>query len=241
MLHHAHDGYDKSCENLRQTNQRLGKVLAELAKQNITEINFETIRKTLMTGIQALGEVWAQWGEMVRFFETIANIIRTCRHTSLTDFVEDTQREQSLVLGGDTISALMRDAIYVQVSQATRIAYAVHMISSLYVEVSNDHLMGRLEALGNLLGLDPKKDGEKIQALQAKLDTECRDSLKAINGLVKQHQSEFRQNVKKRAKIIEQELNAVLPPATDEETRINTQAVQDGMGNIDEEQWWHTC
>ena len=86
--------YDSSIKTLKESNDELGKVLAEIAKFDMQKINFEKIRETLIKGIKALAQLREQWGKLVLFFQTISNLIRCSLDTSLKEFIETTKAGQ---------------------------------------------------------------------------------------------------------------------------------------------------
>lgn len=91
MLKHSQERYDSSTRTLKESNDELGKVLADIAKYDMQKIDFEKIRETLIKGIKALANLREQWGKLVRFFQMISNLIKCSMDTSLKDFVESTK------------------------------------------------------------------------------------------------------------------------------------------------------
>ena len=91
MLKYSQERYDSSTRILKESNDELGKVLADIAKYDMQKIDFEKIRETLIKGIKALANLREQWGKLVRFFQMISNLIKCSMDTSLKDFVESTK------------------------------------------------------------------------------------------------------------------------------------------------------
>ena len=92
LLKNTQTRYDAASKSLKESNDELGNVLADLAKFNMQKINFEKIRETLIKGIKALAKLREQWGKMVRFFQMISNLIKCSMSTSLTEFVESSKQ-----------------------------------------------------------------------------------------------------------------------------------------------------
>ena len=91
LLKNSQERYDTASKNLQESNDEVGKVLADLAKYDMQKIDFEKIRETLIKGIKALAKLRKQWGKMVRFFQMISNLIKLSLHTTLTDFVKSSK------------------------------------------------------------------------------------------------------------------------------------------------------
>lgn len=244
LLKHNQARYDASCDALKESNEKLADILAELAKQEMKTINFTEIRKVLIKGMKALAQVREQWGKMVRFFQMLSNIIKCCLHSSLTRFVESSQAGREMKLAGITLSSLMRDVIYEQASQANKISYLVNAISSTYVEVSNQYLMDGITCLGKLVALDPVDDRAVIQQERQILVGKSQEAQAAINNLVKKKRAEFDAQVENRVAKIERELQSVLPPPTSsaaikqvEEAKVAVKETLASTKTLDMDQW----
>ena len=214
QLAFARDNYDKACDKLQENSQKLGDVLAEIAKLDIQQIDFAKIRQTLVKGIKALGELREQWGKIVRFFQMISNLIKCSLNRTLEDFTSTARKSQEHALKGYPISALKKDMIYQQAFQAAKLAHVVNMISECYVKVSNDHLVDRIAGLGKLLGFDPQRDATKILQERENLHLSCAQAQREIRALVMKHRKEFDQKVDIRIRKIKTELEKVLPSLT---------------------------
>ena len=89
MLEKQQRRYDKTCDDLKETNANLQKTLEELGKFSTEKIaDFDKIRETLTKGMKALASVREQWQKLVEFFQFITNIIKVCMKESLTSFVD---------------------------------------------------------------------------------------------------------------------------------------------------------
>ena len=146
MLKDSRRAYEASCDEVAKKSREVTNLLVEMKELDLKEIDMEKIRKTLVKGIQALGELREQWGKLVRFFQMLSNLVKCCLSTSLKTFVQTSRNR--LAQGDSGMSATMRDVIFEQAFQANQIAYVVNSISSVYVEVSDKHLMERITCLG---------------------------------------------------------------------------------------------
>ena len=145
MLKDSRRAYEASCDAVANKTKEATNLLAEMKELDLKKIDVEKIRQTLVKGIQALGELREQWGKLVRFFQMLSNLVKCCLSTSLKDFVQTSRNR--LDQGDSGMSAVMRDVIFKQAFQANQIAYVVNSISSVYVEVSNKHLMERITSV----------------------------------------------------------------------------------------------
>lgn len=211
QLEFVRDKYDKACDNLQESNQKLGDVIAELAKLDIQKIDFEKIRKTLIKGIKALGELRGQWGKLVMFFQMISNLIRCSLNTSLEGFTATARKSQEHALKGYPVTALRKDLIYQQAFHASKLAHVVNMISECYVKISSDHLMKRIAGLGKLLGFDPATDATEILREREALHQSSAKAQNEIRALVLKHKREFDEKVERRIRRIKEELENALP------------------------------
>lgn len=208
--------YDNSCDKLIENTEKLGHIIATIAKLDIHKIDFQQIRETLIKGIRALGELREQWTKLVRFFQMMSNIIRCSMSTSLTDFTTMTEKakQRKQAIEGYTLSQMKKDMIYKQAFEAAKIAHLVNMISSAYVDVSNRYIMSKVAGLGKLQGYDAdsEKDRNAIKREFDALVEGCKDAQEGIKDIVLEHKREFDRRIESRIKTIKTELNAALPP-----------------------------
>lgn len=135
----------------------------------------------------------------------------------------------------------MRDVIYEQVNQANTTSYVVWSISNMYVEISRNHLMGRLASLSHLIALDPEKDRHKIEMMKNEHLEGSKEAQEAIKRLVWEAQDQYHVKVEKRIKQIESELMKALPP--EDPSRIKEiqatvkEAIKEADDELDEDQF----
>nr|XP_023655907.1 uncharacterized protein LOC111837794 [Paramormyrops kingsleyae] len=182
------------------------------SKTEVKEIDFNTIIKVLVKGLDAMGRVKEQWEKMVRFFQMISNIIKTCLSRSLTDFVKQSQKASQKHL-----SYNQKVMIYQQAMYSLNVASMVNMISGTYVEVSDKHLMDMVSSLGVLMVLDPSKSYFNTE--HRELQDACKEAQEAIRDLVKKNNKKFDEMTKERMENIERELKPMLPPVSEEKMK----------------------
>ena len=243
LLEKQEDRYDKACQEMKESNKKLGEVLQELAQFSPEKIaDFEEIRKTLRLGLQALASLREKWQKLVEFFQFVTSIIKACQNESIASFVQYAKVGQKQALtNGYAGTDFMRDVIYEQVNQANTTSYVVWSISNMYVEISRNHLMGRLASLSHLIALDPEKDRHKIEMMKNELLEGSKEAQEAIKRLVWEAQDQYHEKVEKRIKQIESELMKALPP--EDPSRIKEiqatvkEAIKEADDELDEDQF----
>lgn len=234
QLDHSRDRYDKACDQLNEKSARLGEVLAELQKLDISKLDFEKIRQTLIKGIKGLGELREHWAKLVMFFQMMSNIISCSLNSSLKDFGTYAQKTQEKALLKYPVTKLKRDMIYQLAFEAAKTAYLVNMISGTYVEVSEKYIMDRVAGLGKLQGYDPDNEIAQIRQERMALIQGCKDAQEGIKALVMERKREFSMKVEARAKRIKTEFEKVLPPPTNTEEKRLKEVVDEGMKTVKE-------
>ncbi|XP_071096644.1 uncharacterized protein [Haliotis cracherodii] len=210
-LETVRNDFKEKSQKLEKVSGDIAAVITELGRIQLDKVNFDQIKALLQRGIKAIGEVRTQWGKLVRFFQTISNIIKCSMNENVKNFLQSSEKGKKLRLKY-TMSDMLRDMIYVQAADANTLAYMVNNLAEMYVEVSQKHLMDQVASLGELIGLDPVKDRDVISQKQADLATQAKAATASIAVLVRQKRREFDTKVKSRIERIETEMKAVLPP-----------------------------
>ena len=213
MLKDSRRAYEASCDEVAKKTREVTNLLVEMKELDLKEIDMEKIRKTLVKGIHALGELREQWGKLVRFFQMLSNLVKCCLSTSLKTFVQTSRNR--LDQGDSGMSAAMRDVIFEQAFQANQIAYVVNSISSVYVEVSDKHLMERITCLGKLIALDPANNEHEIMLRREELNQGCEEAQEAIRRIALNKKKEITEAFDKRIGRIESEVEVLLPPISE--------------------------
>ncbi|XP_067661981.1 putative uncharacterized protein MYH16 [Haliotis asinina] len=210
-LEAARSDFRERSEKLDKVSEDITAIITDLARIKLDKVDFDQIKALLQRGIKAIGEVRTQWGKLVRFFQTISNIIKCSMNENVKTFLQSAEKGKKFRLKY-TMSDMLRDMIYVQATDANTMAYMVNNLAEMYVEVSQKHLMDQVASLGELLALDPEKDKTAISRRQTELEAQAKDATASIALLVRQKKSEFDTKVKSRIQRIETEMKAVLPP-----------------------------
>lgn len=200
--------YKESFETLKKENEKLTQILVEMRGHNLEKIDFETAKNMLIKGLDALGKVKEQWEKMVRFFQMMSNLIKSCLDTDVNELVQSATSVQSIP--NYSSEAFVKDMLYNQAFKVSNTAYLVNMISSTYCEVSQRYLMDRVSTLGRLLTMTPSNPQFKIE--REKLQSGCEEAQKSIQDLVISKKGEFDLSIEARVNKINCQLGAAIPP-----------------------------
>ncbi|RVE64395.1 hypothetical protein OJAV_G00125530 [Oryzias javanicus] len=225
QLKQTRESYEKFVQNMEQNQRELTAILSEMQNCNIKEIDFETTIKNLVKGMDAMGRVKEQWEKMVRFFQMVANIVKTSLGPTLNNFVKTSEDTKKLSYNSKLFA---KDMLYNQAFEASNIASLVHMISGTYCEVSNKYLMDRVSSLGKLMAMDKEKP--EFMQERLKLQESCQEAQDGIMQLVLRNKKEFERKTDARMAQIEGELKAILPSAPPLEAQRIKEIVQAGFG-----------
>uniref|UniRef100_A0A3P9HBX7 Uncharacterized protein n=1 Tax=Oryzias latipes TaxID=8090 RepID=A0A3P9HBX7_ORYLA len=228
QLKQCREEYNKAVERMERNQKELTDILVDMQNCKIQEINFDTTIKMLVKGMDAMGRVKEQWEKMVRFFQMVANIVKTSLSKNMIQFADKVEDVQTLSYNSKLFT---KDLLYNQAFQASNIASLVHMISGTYCEVSNKYLMDRVSSLGKLMSMD--KDKPEFLQERQKLQNSCKEAQDSILKLVLSNKKEFEKNTDTRMKEIEGGLKAILPAADPEETKRIQEIVQASMTDKD--------
>ncbi|XP_046888835.1 uncharacterized protein LOC124475968 [Hypomesus transpacificus] len=237
QLTQSRESYEKSLERNEKTKRKLTDCLIKMRNCEVKDINFETTIELLATGLQSMGRLQEKWRKMVQFFQMVSNIMDTCLKTSLNDFVKTASKPPPPNMKYSS-KMFLKDMIYQQAFKASDIANMVNMISGTYTEISTLYLMDRVSSLGRLMTLDP--EDPSFQRERNILATSCDNAAAEIQERVLENKEKYKAKTKARIEKIERELNAALPPPSEEERRETREIVAAGfeVAPEDEDQFY---
>ena len=192
-------------DRIQGANEKMAQVIADLAKTKIDEIDFDQIKEILRKSLNALGEVKEQWGKLIRFFQTVSALIKCSMHENISKFIEDSKIVEKEALDYD-LSHLHRDLLCTNAISAKNLALVIHNMSSMYMDLSNKHIMDRLASLGKLMALDPEKDRQEIIRIQKQLNSDSLAACNVIKEIVQGRKDEFENRISKTLNKIDDEL-----------------------------------
>ncbi|XP_049331720.1 uncharacterized protein LOC125799310 [Astyanax mexicanus] len=232
QMNKARENYEKSMENMRENQRDLTKILISMRNCELKEKDFNKTIKMLGKGMEAMGKVNQQWKKMVRFFQTVSNIVSCKLNKPLENFVSTAGTVQSFSYNSKLFT---KDLLYTQVFEASNVASLVHMISATYTDVSEKYLMDSVGLLGTMLTMEKEKPEfkEKLQNLR----DSCDQAEEHILELVLKNKAEFEEKVDARLEKIDKELLAILPKPAPQEMKRIQEDVESGFNEQVENQY----
>ncbi|XP_062911487.1 uncharacterized protein LOC134350347 [Mobula hypostoma] len=192
---------EESFEDMKKKNEEIQAILEILKTCDVQEIDFKNTVAVLRMGLDALGRVKEQWVKMVQLFSMLSNLIGGSLNPPLYKFLQYSKQSSS----SNSQIQFAKKLLQMPISQATKCASIVHMITETYVQVSSQHLMGQVSSLGKLMGLDPNPESIKFE--RDKFDAECDEAQKAIENLAKASKERYEKRLQAR---IDRILNSVI-------------------------------
>uniref|UniRef100_A0A3P9KDC2 Uncharacterized protein n=1 Tax=Oryzias latipes TaxID=8090 RepID=A0A3P9KDC2_ORYLA len=105
QLKQCREEYNKAVERMERNQKELTDILVDMQNCKIQEINFDTTIKMLVKGMDAMGRVKEQWEKMVRFFQMVANIVKTSLAKTMIQFADKVEDVQTLSYNSNKIFA----------------------------------------------------------------------------------------------------------------------------------------
>uniref|UniRef100_A0A3P9IYU1 Uncharacterized protein n=1 Tax=Oryzias latipes TaxID=8090 RepID=A0A3P9IYU1_ORYLA len=105
QLKQCREEYNKAVERMERNQKELTDILVDMQNCKIQEINFDTTIKMLVKGMDAMGRVKEQWEKMVRFFQMVANIVKTSLAKTMIHFADKVEDVQTLSYNSNKIFA----------------------------------------------------------------------------------------------------------------------------------------
>ncbi|XP_061108865.1 uncharacterized protein LOC133135685 [Conger conger] len=232
QLDKVRDIYEKNAENMEKNKKELTEILVTLRNCQVKEIDFNTTIRILSEGLRAMGNVKEQWQKLVRFFQMVSNLVKTCLSKSLKDFAKTGETASSTTFKYSS-RMFLKDTIYNQAFHASNIVSLVNMIAGTYTEVSAKYLMDGIGRLSKLMALDV--NDPEFHSERTYMENSCNDAEEGIRNLVKKNKDNFERKTMQRLEKIESELKAVLPPESEEKNREIQEAVQIASKEDEEE------
>ena len=220
-LRKAQLSFDRLSKDFSEKNERLSKVLGDVAKINLEKFDFEEILETLGRGLEELGNLRQSWGKIVHFFQTISNILSCSLNVSLNDFIGLSESTKKHALQGYNLSHLKRDMLYHQVICVSQIAYFVSHIAETYGEVSNQNIMPAMNGIPALLKFNPETQKTAIKHMMEVLKSDCERAQAEIGLLVNKKGSEFEASVKIRVSNIKTQMQQLAIQLKESNVQLN--------------------
>jgi predicted metal-dependent hydrolase len=227
--------YNKSMDELLETEHKLNATLVNLAEKVDSLASTEEILKMLKEGLILLGELKQQWASLSEFFTEMANMIKKATERTYL-FVDTSRKEMDRRVEGRGkvgMGEVTKDLIYSYARESVTIGYVVQKLAKSYVNISRDHLLGPIAGLPSMLALDGKdrEDRTKIQKQKDHILKQCIAAQQAIKYMIDDEKKDFKRDLDSRMNVISQEfgkLTSSLSPAQKQEIK---ETVEEGNEN----------
>jgi hypothetical protein len=207
--------YEIYYQHLTEANDKVTKVMVEIAGLRHDRLSMSKIRNLLRRGIVALTEFRKIWNALSSFFQMIAGLTSVTLENGVKSFYETSELSASLGILDSTVQSSIQE-------DATRIATVsefIHTIAQTYSSVSDQYLMKELTNLPSLLEIEDKR---RQNSTLHKLLVDATKAQQEISRMVNRQREAFRQRSRIQKKEIESIFKAVGKPSADDLKAIET-------------------
>jgi hypothetical protein len=203
VLRQARESAESTRAQMIQVNNEYIQYMEKAQSLHIESVSYDEIIKMLSEGLDILSKLKGHWDKLNRFFLTINNLIKITMDTELRMFVKKLESAKDVkILTDDMGLQLTANLIFESAMKANQASFFVYSMSSLYVKVSDNHIMDSLASLDNMINMDPKK--HDIQSVRNKLLTKCKKDSEEIIKLVLDEKQKLVEAIDTREREIEE-------------------------------------
>ncbi|XP_052087217.1 uncharacterized protein LOC127724325 [Mytilus californianus] len=194
---------EETFQKIINTKKRITNTLKKLEGFKIEKFNFDNIRKIWVKVLKLIAEVRSEWGKIIRFFQTISSVIKMKFHENVQHLVEDMTFAVDIKLKQGKITEFTNEVILEELLKVSTMTYAVHAITSSYVEVSDKHLLDQINRLGGLVALDPATDKKEIENCRKELNEQSQKAVNETFQIVEKKHKEYFEKVEENLRQID--------------------------------------
>lgn len=203
VLRQARESAESTRAQMIQVNNEYIQYMEKAQSLHIESVSYDEIIKMLSEGLDILSKLKGHWDKLNRFFLTINNLIKITMDTELRMFVKKLESAKDVkILTDDVGLQLTANLIFESAMKANQASFFVYSMSSLYVKVSDNHIMDSLASLDTMINMDPKK--HDIQSVRNKLLTKCKKDSEEIIKLVLDEKQKLVEAIDTREREIEE-------------------------------------
>jgi hypothetical protein len=191
--------------NIKKNSRRMEETLNELASIKIKNVDFNTIKTILVKGLSTIQDIRREWGNLIRFFQTISSLIKMKLHSYIEDLVDTANFGSNEIVKNDKLPDLARQLFFQQVFHVSTMVDAINGISSTYVEISEKYLIGNINSLPGLIALNPKTEQKEIEQKRNDLVESCKNAQKEISTIITKKQEQCKADLDEKIRLIEGE------------------------------------
>ena len=223
-LQAAKDDFTESSKKMIEASGQYCNSIDELGKINLDNVSLVDIKNLLTKNLKTLGLMKTEWEKLVRFFQNIANIIKLAMEENVMKitFLQDSHVNPSLFYTSHVykiqrksidykLSDMHRDILYQNARNVNKLAFVVSNLSSMFCEVSENHIIDQVASLSQLIALDPDLERKAIQDKQYELKQQAKKACSSIKDIVTKRMTDFEKKVNQRMTAIENQMKVVMP------------------------------
>lgn len=174
--------------------ERTAKITAKLATIKMEEIQFEDIIQILNEAFMYLSELRTQWHKLVAFFASLSKTMRAGFYEDMQRFL-DPAREAGAKKQSKADRQLLLDLLIDEKAGLNKRAKLLYIMSRLYFEVSQKHLMPRLAHLSKML---TAKDDATRNSLLKQLESNTIAIQAQVKELMLKRQKQYKLLIKEK-------------------------------------------
>ena len=136
-----------------------------------------------ISGLKAFGELKEQWEKLTVFFTRISTLIAIALGKPEELFRKKAILSLEKRMAGKKLTKIFKNSLAKPAEEAIHVSMVVNKMSSLYVSLSNGHLLPMLSNLGKGLHLKPEieSDALQIQKLQELILQKADEATEFVN------------------------------------------------------------
>ncbi|PIL29443.1 hypothetical protein GSI_08385 [Ganoderma sinense ZZ0214-1] len=224
QLNASRESSKAASDKLMEVNGQLGDIMAQLAKIDVQQHNWEEITEILRKAIQFLCELKTYLNNLVHFFDAVHNLVSVTLKEAADQFITIVKDASAIEdkpggpevkqIEGVTLDAWARQAIYNHALSAAKISKVVENISDMYVTLYDGNVhpgVNMLLGMGKLVGSD---DREAVAAAGKEIQDWAQGASDKIVHLISERTHENEQDIQNRIHELENSLGTILPQSS---------------------------
>lgn len=205
ILNDARRKQEEIIRSIKENSRRMEETLNELASIKIKNVDFNTIRTILVKGLSTIQHIRRDWGNVIRFFQTISSLIKLQLHSHVTELVGIADFGSNENVKYDKVPDMTRQLFSQEVFHVSTMVYAINRISSTYVEISEKYLIDDINSLPGLIALNPKTEQKEIEQKRNDLVESCKNAQREISTIIMKKREQCKADMDEKIRLIEGE------------------------------------
>ncbi|XP_046651606.1 uncharacterized protein LOC124342610 isoform X2 [Daphnia pulicaria] len=203
VLRQARESAESTRAQMIQVNNEYIQYMEKAQRLQIEKVSYDEIIKMLSEGLQLLSELKQHWAKLNEFFLIINNLVKVTMNSELNSFVKQLKKNSDVKILTDDVSLqFTANLIFETIMKANQASFFVYSMASLYIKVSNNHIMDSLASLDTMINMDPRKSD--IKTARNNLLAKCNKDSDEIIKLVSEEKQKLIESIDTREREIEE-------------------------------------